>query len=64
MEKGDKKNNFQKDPSNKTDANPIPQKKAKYTKRNWNDYLGKYEDLKGEINIKKKKLHKTKLNIF
>ena len=61
MEKGDKKNNFQKDPSNKPDANPIPQKKAKYTKRNWNDYLGKYEDLKGEINIKKKKTSKDKI---
>ena len=29
--------------------------KAKYTKKNWNVYLEKNEDLKGEINIKKKK---------
>ena len=68
MEKRDKKNSFQNDPSDKPEANPNPQKKDKYTKRNWNDYLEKNADLKGEINIKKKKkrkiLHKTKLNIF
>ena len=55
MIKGDKKNNIQKDPSNKPGVNPNTQKKAKYKKRNWNDYLEKNEDLKGEINIKKKK---------
>ena len=35
MGKGDKKSNIQKDPSNIPEANPNPQKKAKYTKRNW-----------------------------
>ena len=33
MGKGDKNDNFQ--------TNPSPQKKAKYTKRNWNYYLKK-----------------------
>ena len=33
----DQKNNIQKDPSNKPEASPNQQKKAKYMKRNWND---------------------------
>ena len=61
MGKGDKNDNFQKDPSNKPEANPNPQKKCKYTKRNWNDYFEKNEDLKGEINIKKNKTSEDKI---
>ena len=48
MEKVVKKNNYQKYPSNKPDANPNPQNKAKFMKRSWNDYLEKHDEFKVE----------------
>ena len=63
MEKGDKKNNLKNDQSNKNDVKPNPQNKPEYTKRNWNDYLEQeqHEELKNEINIKKKKTSQNKI---
>ena len=49
MGKGIRKT-IQNDPSNKTEANPNPQMKTKYTKRNWNDYLEKNDNHTQEKN--------------
>ena len=61
MEKVVKKNNYQKYPSNKPDANPNPQNKAKFMKRSWNDYLEKHEEFKVENKYKKEKTSQDKI---